>query len=290
MVKFLRHVFLITLIVFGFLLMDEKIVRAKAYFAPKSQMIVNSEIIALVDIKNVESAEAKGMNWTYSRKAIADPVKVLKGNFPKGGTIYGGENFICASCPLQSGKALVFLGHDNDLLIGTNWQLSIRPVVDEKLDWYKGEHYSPLEKTDVKVVIEEIEAQLAPDRKLISQLTGPLKELSTVNELADSQSNQSRHRTKGWAAYTKALALASSHKAELSAIFKNGTPAGRIYAAMLIYHADKAAGKEALGTLLTCKGSVSYQDGCMLTPVAICQVAADLNGKGSFKELALDGK
>lgn len=266
--------------------MNDKPALAKAYFAPKSQMIVNSEVIALIDVKSVETTQVGGTAWTYRQKAVAIPIKVLKGAFPKPSTIYGGETFICASVALKPGKSLVFLNRDKGMLIGSNWQFSIRPISGDKVEWSDVESLQPGKTMPVEDVVAQIESELGADRQL-KNLSGPLKELCKAPALVNGLNGYNTSPSKVWLAYQQALSTAKDHQAELKAIFKNGSPAGRIYAAMLLHSADQEAGMKALATLSTCNGTVPYQTGCEVMDVGVWEVAGELYNKGRYLDLPL---
>lgn len=109
---------------------------SKAYYAGENEMIFRSEVIAVVDISKVESAKLKREHWTYSEVADATVEQPLKGTLEKQVQLYGGEDFICAQVHFQPGRFLVFLKRDGELLVGSNWHLSIRPIKNGKVEWY----------------------------------------------------------------------------------------------------------------------------------------------------------
>jgi hypothetical protein len=136
---------------------------AKAYFAGKKEMVGWSVAIAVVEVGKVEEVDAKGEHWTYRQRATAKVSDVLKGELPKEITLYGAETFICAQCKLAEGKHLIFLKKDGDKWVGSNWQLSVRPITDDKVEWY----------VDGKSALEQKPAPfkdvLAEVRKLVNE-------------------------------------------------------------------------------------------------------------------------
>ena len=135
------------------------IARAKAYYAPKAEMIQRSEVIALVQISKVEKAETKGKVWTYHQKATARVEQVLKGKVPEEIALYGEEDFICARCRFAPGRYLLFLKRDGDLLTGANWHLSIRPVKGNQVEWYADDRGLDLKPAPLAGVLKEIRGQ-----------------------------------------------------------------------------------------------------------------------------------
>jgi len=251
---------------------------AKAYFAGKSEMVQNSEIIAVVSIKTVEKTKQKSTNWTYSEKARATVDTVLKGKPGRELEIYGGEDFICARCSLKNGKALVFLNHNGDLLTGSNWHLSIRPIEKNTLEWFDGENFQPLKTTPLPVVLDQIKSMLPKSQKL----TAPLNVLFDADSLDDQQVGEGGGPSKYRQAFEKALPVASQHMAELQYMTEAGSPAGRVYAAMLLYHADKEKGKAALVSLCRCNGTVKYRSGCEIMPEGIWKIGEKLYSDGKY--------
>jgi hypothetical protein len=59
---------------------------------------------------------------------------------PKNITLYGGENYICDHIDFAPGRTLVFLKKRNGFLVGSNWNASVCPIKDGKLDWYTGKN------------------------------------------------------------------------------------------------------------------------------------------------------
>ena len=121
-------------------------------------MIKNAEIIALVDVSSVESTETKGKGWTYGEVATAKVERVLKGELPKEVKLYGKENFICAQVRYKPGKCHVFLRRDQDLLVGVNWHLGVRPISGDKIEWFSNDQsLFEMKNQDLATVLAEVE-------------------------------------------------------------------------------------------------------------------------------------
>ena len=142
---------------------------AKAAFAGKAEMVRRSDAVAVVEVLRVEKAEVKGRHWTYSQRAVAKVVSTLKGDLPAEGkevALFGGEDFICARCNFQPGKYVVFLRKDGGLLAGSNWHLSVRPVLTDKdrrewVDWYAKADTIELKSTPLPDVIADVKKLIA---------------------------------------------------------------------------------------------------------------------------------
>lgn len=126
-------VFLAVLVVLSMLCHQ---VPAKAYFQTKDEMIKRAEVIAIISITAVRDSDAKGRTWTYQKSGEAKVEAVLKGDISKAFTLYGAENFICASCPIREGRFVAFLRKDGDFWTGSNWQFSLRPIEEANVSWY----------------------------------------------------------------------------------------------------------------------------------------------------------
>jgi hypothetical protein len=132
------------------------VVQARAYYAPKAEMIQRAEVIALVQILMVEKTDTKRKSWTYRQKATARVEQVLKGKVPQEITLYGQEDFICGQCRFAPGRYLLFLKRDEDLLVGSNWQFSIRPITGDQVEWYAGDKSLELKPAPLAGVLQEI--------------------------------------------------------------------------------------------------------------------------------------
>jgi hypothetical protein len=262
--------------------------KAKAAYASKGQMISTSEYIAIVNVGKVDKVEKQGFNWTYSQRADVTLEKALKGEPPNKFQIYGGENFICARVGLEPGRYLVFLNHSRDLLIGSNWHLSVRPIKDGKIEWFDGESFSPLKLAPEDKVIAEINKQLS-DRKEFDNLPADLRQLATASVLEDAVIGEAPGPSETQKHF-KELQKDPPKLADLELAFKYGTPAGRVYAAILMYGRDPDKGKSALAQLGICNSTVEYKSGCRMTVAGMWAVASDLYATGKYLNLALTSK
>lgn len=127
---------------------------AKAYYANEAEMIERSEVVAIVNISEVEKAKTESKPFDYSEIAHATVEQTIKGTLPQTVKLYGGESFICAQVHYAPGRHLVFLRRNEDLLVGCNWHMSVRPIKDGKVEWF-------LPQERLKVSWQELEAVLA---------------------------------------------------------------------------------------------------------------------------------
>jgi hypothetical protein len=128
----------------------------KAYFAPASVMIQKAEFIAIVDITSVEAVETKTEQFDFRERAQGKVVQMIKGQLPPSIVMHGNENFICAQVRYQPGRYLVFLERQAGLLTGCNWHLSVRPIKEDKVEWYAKAESLELSWQPLEGVIERI--------------------------------------------------------------------------------------------------------------------------------------
>lgn len=133
---------------------------AKAAFCGFEEMVRRSDVIALVDVTEIKEKPVQGSTWTYGQTIIAKPVEVLKGRVQSPLSIYGMENFICAQCRFAKGPQLVFLKKDGDLLAGSNWHLSVRPVENGQIAWFKNSTSLELVPAPASDVLSQVRAEI----------------------------------------------------------------------------------------------------------------------------------
>lgn len=109
---------------------------AKAYFQTEPELVTQATAIAIIELSEPEESDQKGAIWTYRKSARAKVVMQVAGSLPDTFTLFGDETFICAQCHLAAGQYLAFLSRDGGLWAGANWHLSLRPLKDDKIEWY----------------------------------------------------------------------------------------------------------------------------------------------------------
>ena len=145
---------------------------AKAYYAPKKEMIQKAECIVIVTITKVEESDKMGKVWTYRQKATATVERCLKGDAKGEIEIYGMESFICAQCQYQKGRFILFLRKEEGFWVGSNWHLSIRPIAKDKVQWFKDDKTRfEMKETPIDNVVDEINAVVKSQKKEIPHTT-----------------------------------------------------------------------------------------------------------------------
>ena len=103
-----------------------------------------------------------------------------------------------------------------------------------------------------------------------------LEQMRKAEHLDDSAVGYAAKRSETFEAFEKALAAGDSIRGDLEWLLKNASPAGRIYAAILISHFDKEAGRKALESLKTDNATVNYRSGSLVEDRTVGDLAQDL--------------
>jgi hypothetical protein len=129
---------------------------AKAYLAPKAEMIAKSDVIAVVNITDVKSLEPEKMYGNQRAKATVRDV--LKGDVKREMEIEFMVKcfYPCAITQVSKGEYLVFLSKKDNDFEGNNWHLSYRPIKDGAIEWYKDDTGYELKKRKLGGVLDEI--------------------------------------------------------------------------------------------------------------------------------------
>ena len=153
---------------------------AKARYANKTEMIFESDAIAIVNITKVEKTEKQGKSWTYHQKASATIEQCLKGEVKGTIEIYGMENFECAQCNYEAGRFIVFLRKQEDFWTGANWNLGICPIKDDNVQWFRDDKtIFEMKKTPLQDAVDEIsllvekQKKEPPNKKDVSNPSSP---------------------------------------------------------------------------------------------------------------------
>lgn len=132
--------------------------RGDAVFYDEATLVKQAEAIAVVDLGTPRGnpptgARSPGEMWRYTIVAPATTITVIQGTLPENFDFFGGEDFVCARCIPSKGRFLVFLRKDGEKWVGANWQFSLRPIKDGKIDWYeKGEQLKFSSQDEAEVI------------------------------------------------------------------------------------------------------------------------------------------
>lgn len=117
-----------------------------------------------------------------------------------------------------------------------------------------------------------------------------LKELSKVKCLCTATIGEGREMPREYQLYLKVAALGPEAKPDLLKIAKTGSPAGRIYAAVLLYAIDAKLGLKTLKAMENCKDTMDFRSGCKGTTVTLGEAASKLHESGNFLGFTLGAK
>lgn len=117
---------------------------SKARFKSEKEMIETADVIAVVKVTSAEKVNVQGKHWTYAQKASASVESTVKGSVKDSLALYGDENFICAQCHFETGRYIVFLDYDGELLTGNNWQFSTVKINDDNTVRWNDQARKPL--------------------------------------------------------------------------------------------------------------------------------------------------
>lgn len=258
-------------------------VSAKAAFQSKEGMIKSADVIALVNIVKVEKVKTPGKPFDYGQKAIAEPIKILKGSLQKNAVLLGDENFICAQVKFKPGRALVFLKKHTGFYTGNNWGLSVRPATGvgqaERIDWFDGKNgfsVSPQPRLEVFKDIDNILNSAAPSY---------LEPLTKANRLTYATIGEGERSTL-YPVFGRALADSALRPDHLEGLMKRSTPAGKIYLVMVMMRRDKNSADKILKELEKDSTSLDYQSGCEVFPTTVGEVAHSLLTNRKFMDMA----
>lgn len=139
----------------------------------KEEVIAASEFIAIVQITHVELTKAEGEFFTYSQIAFATVERRVKGDLPARIEMYGGEDFPCAQVKFVTGRYLVFLNTDKQLLRATEWKIHL--IERDVVEWYPDDNSYKPKPSSLGFVLKDIENILgySLEPKIIESKTEP---------------------------------------------------------------------------------------------------------------------
>src|SRR5579872_2941432 len=141
--------------------------KADFVYSSKDQMIKEADVIAIVTINKINSINiiSKDYYSSYNQQALARVEQKIKGEISHNIVIYNRFD-PRALCPptatLNIGRNLVFLKRIHNYLNPINFDLGVRPIIDNKIYWYdaNGNKYSK-KSIDIEKVVQDIQIQLS---------------------------------------------------------------------------------------------------------------------------------
>lgn len=107
--------------------------------------------------------------------------------------------------------------------------------------------------------------------------------LSTAKRFEDKQIGEGGDASKAYKAYEKAFNSSDSIKKEdFVWLLKNGTPAGKVYAAMLLRGTGKANDADSFGKLINDQSKIEFQSGCEVIQDTVNAIAKSFIKSGDY--------
>lgn len=107
--------------------------------------------------------------------------------------------------------------------------------------------------------------------------------LSKAKRFEAKQVSLGRHDSKIYKAYEEAFKSSHSiNRDDYEWLLKNGTPAGKIYGAMLLRGTDNADDKNSFGKLSKDESKIEYQSGCEIVVDTVSTVAKSFMKNGDY--------
>jgi len=107
--------------------------------------------------------------------------------------------------------------------------------------------------------------------------------LSIAKRFEDKQIGEGGDASKVYKAYEEAFKISDSIKKEdLDWLVKNGTPAGKVYGAMLLRGTGKASDKDSFGLLTNDESKIEFQSGCEVSKDTVSAIAKSFIKSGEY--------
>jgi hypothetical protein len=118
----------------------------------------------------------------------------------------------------------------------------------------------------------------------------PAQCLMTLSKAAsfDTQAGGEGAASQNFREYLKAKEIiATLPTADLTWLLENGTPAGRLYAAVLLWECGRVSKELSFGKLLTDKDAVRFRSGCEIETTSVKTIAQAFNDKNQYLDFKL---
>ncbi|CAN1211656.1 hypothetical protein TUMEXPCC7403_15740 [Tumidithrix helvetica PCC 7403] len=122
----------------------------------------------------------------------------------------------------------------------------------------------------------KIQTALLEHRKEQEKLPEYLVILSQAGTLDSSAVGIAAIRSNTYKAFERALAAGNTIRPQIETLLQQSTPAGRIYAAILLEQLDRSAGDRALRQLQSDHTQVTYLNGCIGTNYKVSELATKI--------------
>ena len=117
-----------------------------------------------------------------------------------------------------------------------------------------------------------------------------IEKLRTAKVLASAETGEAAEPPDEYQAFLAVVPKVKEAEPELLKIVETGTPAGKIYAAVLLYYVDSKFGLKTLKKLESSKEELKFQSGCKVCHDTVGNVAHALGTEGRFLTFTLGAK
>lgn len=117
-----------------------------------------------------------------------------------------------------------------------------------------------------------------------------LRTLREARVLSTGIAGEGGEQPAEFSAYLEAAGSGAGIKGSLEEIVKGGSPAGKIYAAALVYAVDHDRGMALLAQLEKCGESLTFQSGCKVSHDTVANAARSLRTTGNYLGFTLGAK
>jgi hypothetical protein len=112
-----------------------------------------------------------------------------------------------------------------------------------------------------------------------ASLPAYLETLLEATTFDDSAVGVAAVKTATYQAFEQAIEAGDRIRPEIEYVLQQGTPAGRLYAALLLLHFDRESGKQALEQLRSEEVMVTRFSGCSPSTMSMSQAVAEISSE-----------
>ncbi|HMY52585.1 MAG TPA: hypothetical protein PK671_06515 [Candidatus Obscuribacter sp.] len=136
--------------------------------------------------------------------------------------------------------------------------------------------------------VEQTTKQRRPPK--VTNLPQAWQTLKTAKQFSSATVGEAAAPSKEYQAFLAVAPLAGSHRGEIDSLIREGSPAGKLYGASLLYAVDHKAGLAALNKLADSQEKVTYRSGCEIMNETAGAIARSLLKTGRFMDWTLGAK
>lgn len=126
-------------------------------------------------------------------------------------------------------------------------------------------------------------AQSNEDAVKRDSMPNSLRQLLTAQSFDDGIQGESPTRSQNFLAYLDASdKISSLEVSDLNYVLEHGTPAGKLYAAVLLKQSSKVGDNLSFDKLLNDHSKVDYKSGCRGLQTDVAEIAKSLKEKSSY--------